>query len=420
MPPTFRSLRSLTIDSSGKGYAHVTDAGMRHVGRLRSLRTLSMQKYGYLSDEAVADVLAELPILTSLNVSGCEQVGDRTLTAIGTAANRSRRLEALDVAHCHISDDGLRALCAAPLSRSSLKHLNLAGCHKLTVSGLRCLIHLSRLQSLDLTGVANACDCDDLENLTPELISLNITALRRLPFCRVASLRHLLELRAIGAASDEDLVALQNMSLLRVLVLSWGVITHVGITSACRQSPLLTSLTLCGTSVCNASILCIVEHLLHLEQLDLSYCAQISDEGLVHLAKMKHLRSLDLHACTSVRAREAACLHRIGSLTSLSLAGVEGGVDGTLGYLDGHMTLRHLNVAGFLPFTNGDATSVSRVMQLVELNMSMCWLVDDAVVNALMDGLRVVECLDIRGTSISPSGMEMLKQGLPLCAVVYL
>jgi NACHT domain/Leucine Rich repeats (2 copies)/Leucine Rich repeat len=217
--------------------------------------------------------LAHLIHLTSLNLSGCQQVSDLSPLA------HLIHLTSLNLFGCQQVND------LSPLAY--LTNLSLSWCKQL--SDLTPLAHLTYLTSLDLSW------CEHLTDLTP--------------------LAHLTNLTSLNFSMCEQLSDLKPLAHLTSL-------TNLNL-SSCKQvsdlTPLahLTSLTSLNLYRCEQlSDLSPLAHLINLTHLDLSWCEQLSD--LSPLAHLTNLTSLNLSACGQVS--DLTPLAHLTNLTSLDLS----------------------------------------------------------------------------------------------------
>ncbi len=119
----------------------VTDDGLRHVAKLKSLESLGLNRI-HLTDDGL-DWLAKLPNLKRLSITraAVTDSGLKVLSGI-------RTLEELRLSTVNISDEGLTHLAEL----NALTHLDLSGNRRLTAAGLRPLAKLRNLRFLRLVG----------------------------------------------------------------------------------------------------------------------------------------------------------------------------------------------------------------------------------------------------------------------------
>jgi hypothetical protein len=136
-----------------------------------------------LNDEAVI-ALTQIPSLTELDLSGCDQVTDVSVSRL----KKINGLEILDLSFCNqISDASLVQLAEL----ENLRSLNLNWCYAVTDGGLSALAKCSSLQSLSLWG------CE-------EVTDLGVTALAKLPILRS------LDLPEFASITDASLIMLSD------------------------------------------------------------------------------------------------------------------------------------------------------------------------------------------------------------------
>ncbi|XP_048863307.1 dynein regulatory complex subunit 6 [Brienomyrus brachyistius] len=239
------SWRHLTRNCPGLRFIHVvdcpqlSDASMRSIGSLKNLTSLSVADCRRMSDVGLRYLLEGPPgpKLCSLNLSSCERVGDMSLVRLAQRC-------------------------------SSLRHLDLSYCERLTDTGLECLGLLSSLVSLDLTGT----------NIQDQ-----------------------------GLASLGSIAALRNLSVSKC---PW--ITDAGIEKLCEEARDLESLDLSHCLVLSnqtvKALCCSCRNLLALR---VRGCPKMTDMAIQYLTGVSHyLRELDVSGCVHLTERTPKLLQR--------------------------------------------------------------------------------------------------------------
>ncbi|MBN1505775.1 MAG: hypothetical protein JW955_02960 [Sedimentisphaerales bacterium] len=267
-----RSLRKLEI-----GGSQVTDKGLSSLKQIKTLEHLDLPQDQHGITDAGLTHLAGLPNLKHLRISRIhfndparnkEYYTDRGLADI----TRLRQLEELHIGSIGITDAGMDSIAEL----TNLKTLHMFGCEKVTDKGLAKLTALKSLKNLDIShsrltiaglGVLNSMtgltrlDVGDLErggavlNLSG-LVNLEDLSLGFRP-------------RSPDAFNDADLACLANLKKLRWLQISPRDFTDRGM------------LYLAG--------------LTEIDRLGLGG-ARLTDEGLKHLANLQKLDLLNIHA----------------------------------------------------------------------------------------------------------------------------
>ena len=155
------------------------------VNSMEAIRHLPLN-VASLKGDALGDAeviaITELPSLRELDLSGCEEVTDHSISEL----SRVSSLEEIDLSFCNqITDTSLTVLAGLP----ALRLINLNWCYGVTDSGLNALGRCESLESVSLW----SC-----EEVTDE----GIEALAKLPRLRI------LELPEFAAITDRALVAL--------------------------------------------------------------------------------------------------------------------------------------------------------------------------------------------------------------------
>ena len=201
----------------------------------------------------------------------CKRVSDEVIAALAAACPS---LESLELGGCsHLTNDGLRALAAAPRLRARLRRLNLRSCWQITDAGIG---HLAGIRSSTTTTNPHL-DGDNEDDIG--LAALEVLVLQDCQKLSDAALRMLQE----GG----------SLRTLRSLNLSFcASITDSGLRSLGRLTA-LESLNLGLAYLAEASV--------NLASLDVSFCERVSDAGLGHIAGgLFSLRRLALAGCRRI------------------------------------------------------------------------------------------------------------------------
>ena len=161
--------------------------------------------------------IASLRSLRELDLSGCEEVTDRSVSDLRRVAS----LENVDLSLCNqITDSSLMALAGLPVLRS----INLNWCYGVTDSGLSALRQCESLESVSLWSCEEITDVgvEALANLPklrilelPEFAAITDRALAALSVS--ATTLESLRLDHLSNISDEGLTRLSGLKLLRTL-----------------------------------------------------------------------------------------------------------------------------------------------------------------------------------------------------------
>ena len=277
--------------------ARVTDAGLRSVGKLRSLETLWIQ-FLDISDAGIAE-LKGLPRLKKLLLHGARLTDDGLDHVAGL-----KRLEVLDIGGTEVTDAGLAKL-AGMASLRELKILETG----ITGVGLKHLHGLPKFTTLLLEapgttdeGLAQVRGFKGLYWL--ELSSDQVTD---------AGLAHLKDMRQIAVlritsprVTNDGLAYLSKLDRLIELRISSRRVTDAGLQHLAGLQR-LTALRLTGCDVSGAGL----EQMDPLDQLiviDLDKCP-VGDAAIDWLSKRKGLQHINL-AETSVTPEELVTLQR--------------------------------------------------------------------------------------------------------------
>jgi len=300
-----------------------------------NLEALNLSGCYNIGDQSISFAfIQEAPHLTELNLSLCKQVTDNSLSRI---AQNLKNLEVLELGGCcNVTNTGL-VLIAWGLKK--LKRLNLRSCWHISDQGI------GHLAGLDLN--------QDSEGGNQSLEYLGLQDCQRL--------------------SDE---ALKHVS--------------VGLTS--------------------------------LKSINLSFCVSITDSGLKHLAKMASLRELNLRSCDNISDIGMAYLAEGGSrISHLDVSFCDKIGDQALIHVSqGLFNLRSLSLSACQISDDGLAKIAKTLHDLETLNIGQCARITDKGLHAVADNLTRLKCIDLYGcTRITTAGLERVMK-LPQLAVLNL
>ncbi|KAH7048012.1 hypothetical protein BKA57DRAFT_394232, partial [Linnemannia elongata] len=242
-----------------------------------------------VSSKSIADVCMNMPLLLHLELAGLQSVNNYTLQAMAVYC---RSLQVLNLAWCkQISGFGLSNLTR---SCQDLRKLNVSGCSGLEDRWMPVMgMNLPRLREICLNGCGSLTDrglIGLLSGLSARLDYLGLSHCRLLTTEALRAIghycnRHLrrLELSGCESLGDEGLIILaQNCTRLRLLDL--------------EDVNLLT----------DASLRAFGMYLPKLERLSLSYCENVTDQGIIRIAASlccKRLVHLELDNCLLITDR---------------------------------------------------------------------------------------------------------------------
>uniref|UniRef100_A0A0L8FPT6 Uncharacterized protein n=2 Tax=Octopus bimaculoides TaxID=37653 RepID=A0A0L8FPT6_OCTBM len=318
----------------------------------RSLAKRGIRRIQILSlKRSLRDVVAGIPDLESLNLSGCYSITD---AGLGQALlYRLPLVSELNLSLCKQTTD--YSLSRIAMYLKNLKVLHLGGCSLITNAGLFVISYgLVNLQSLDLRS------------------------------CRYLSDQGIAYLAGLGnEITTQGNLALEHLCL-----------------QDCQK---LTDQSLHYMSL----------GLKNLLKVNLSFCGGVTDAGLQYLAKMPSLREINLASCDLVTDTGLAHLARGGShITSLDVSFCDKIGDGGLSRLaEGLFKLECLSLSA----CNISDTGISYITQnmhgLTTLNIGQCHRITDRALNLIADNLKKLSSMDLYGcTQISAKGLERIMQ----------
>eukprot|EP00899_Mesostigma_viride_P027507 jgi/Mesvir1/7941/Mv11861-RA.1 len=371
----------------------------------------------------------DLPAITYLNLAGCLDVMDNVLYAI---AGCCRRLEALDVSACRISNSSISSVAR---SNPGLLRLGISDCKRISDASLVFLSrHCPKLEVLYADGTrgtdagfsAVARGCPRLRRLT---VPAPVTDDGIIPVAeRCPLLEHLGFLNFDGEVTDDSLKAIaSNCPGFWRLDAVGREITDSGITALANGCPGLRRLVLSRTSVTGAGVTVIASHCAQLEHLDVGGCYDITDASIIMVARkcprLWHLRvsgcsdvgdlsicQVALH-CPGIRTLEldktditAASVEAIAArchdLRRLDMAYCYGG-KGLVAIADGCRKLEYLDITKPRCVTSEAVLAIGRqctrlrVFKAGDIHVS-----EDTLVEFLQERGQGLRVLDLSGCSI--------------------
>ncbi|KAL4685393.1 hypothetical protein H8959_000990 [Pygathrix nigripes] len=329
------------------GCSELTDGALLAVSRgLRHLRRLSLGKLQRLTD-AGCTALGGLRELQSLNMAECCLVRGRELAqALGSVHGAPSQLASLSLAHCSSLKDA-SVLSMIPALGLSLRVLDLSSCVALTNRTLQAIgTYLTHLSVLHLAWCRELCDWGLLgleepvqgTQPRPELEHQASGTKDPCPEPQGPSLLMLralqeLDLTACSKLTDASLAKVLQFPQLRQLSLSLlPELTDKGLVAVARGCPSLEHLALSHCSrVSDKGWAQAASSWPRLQHLNLSSCSQLTEQTLDAIGQAcRQLRVLDVTMCPGINM--AAVRHFQAQLPQVSCVQSRfvGGADLTL------------------------------------------------------------------------------------------
>ncbi|KAG0722852.1 F-box/LRR-repeat protein 14 [Chionoecetes opilio] len=319
---------------------------------IRRVQVLSLRR-------VLRDVICGVPNITSLNLSGCYNVSDISLT------------------HAFANE------CP------SLTHLNLSLCKQISDSALgKIAQQLRNLEVLELGG------CSYITNTGLLLVAWGLKKLRKLNLrsCCLVSNQGIAYLAGQHQEAADGTRALEYLGLQDCQKLSDEALRHVA------------------------------NGLPNLKSINLSFCASITDSGLKYLARMPSLRELNLRSCDNISDIGIAYLAEGGSrITTLDVSFCDKIGDQALVHISqGLFTLRSLSCSACQISDDGIQRIARTLHELDTLNIGQCVRVTDKGLQLIAEHLTNLYCIDLYGCNrITTVGLERIMQ-LPRLSVLNL
>ncbi|EDO35101.1 predicted protein [Nematostella vectensis] len=239
-----------------------------------------------VSDNGVQALVENIIQLECLCLNGCQAVTDKSLRSIADRHGESLRI--FEVFGCfNITPGGFKMLAG---KCCHLQTLNLGQCHKMTDSALGSLVsHLPELENLDLRG------CKQIRDSAVKKI------VRHCPLLKCLALANCPRITDVTLAEIAT-----NLPDIRSLdICGCSKVSDVGVRALARCCNKMESLDLSSTgeAVTHKSVTSLANYCSQsLQTLKLSFCADITDETVLHLARQcRKLSLLHLYGCKRVR-----------------------------------------------------------------------------------------------------------------------
>lgn len=411
-----------------------SDGGLKHLGRMTALKSLSMTGGGGRFSDAGMAHFENLTSLETLDLEGSYYVKDGAVKHLGHLS----QLKRLNVRRTRMTADGIARLRQAlpncqildsfPDSRSLPDALTgMSNSKPLTFEQLALLKEITNLEHLSVkTDQFTDIGLEHLKDLK-NVASLELSS-TRITDAELVQLKGLTNLRNLGLGSnvtDAGLEHLTGLTCLQCLDLSHTQVTTSGLRhlkglinlqklwppkhAGLKHLSGLTSLQelyLSRTQVTDAEL----EHLAGLTNLRVLYARgpEVSDAGLEHLKGLTNLRVLAL-SDTRVTSTGLQHLKGLTELRSLGLHRTQV-TDAGLVYLQGLSNLETLGLDSN-KVTDAGMKHLGGLTKLKCLMLKNTQVTDAGLVH--LKRLRDLSDLRLSGTRVTDEGIESLQKDLP-------
>ncbi|KAJ7546630.1 hypothetical protein O6H91_08G047700 [Diphasiastrum complanatum] len=150
-----------------------------------------------------------------------------------------------------------------------------------------------------------------------------------------------------------------------------------------------------------------------LVEVDLSYCSNLGDLGVISLAQLSNLQSLQLMGCHSITDAGLGCLAAgCKNLCVLNLKGCLGITDAGIAFIAANCKLLHTLDLSYTEVTDKGLASITILDSLKDLNLVACNNVDDTGLEHLRNSCKTLLRLDVsRCQNVSDAGITALADG---------
>jgi len=347
-----KQLKNLTISH----IMHIEATEFNEISKLKELVDLNVM-FSEIGDLFLSTISGKLSKLRSLNIRRCLGVTNDGLCSL----NKLVSLEALDVSGLEISDDGIAHISTLV----SLKELNISHCVGITD---KAILHLNKLISLR---------------------EINLSWCKQITDKNFHILRELKSLRKLDISRCSNV---GNTGLSSICIIESLVETNFG---AC-------------VDVGDPGILIVSKKLTNLIKLHLVYTG-VSDQGLKYLTNLHFLIALDITGCANVTDQGISYLSTLTSLKELNISCTQVTDDG-LSHLHLLTNLKVLNVSNCNHLTDTALSHIRNMISLQDLDVSFLSITDDGLkhLNAL-PYLKRLRCFQ---TAASDEGLSELNSNI--------
>jgi len=144
----------------------------------------------------------------------------------------------------------------------------------------------------------------------------------------------------------------------------------------------------------------------HLDQLDLSWCNNITDTGISHLSTLINLKKLNLRQCSNITDTGISHLSTLINLNQLDLVGCNRITDTGISHLSNLTNLNQLDLLGCYRITDIGISHLSTMIKLNQLSLQGCDNITDKGISHLSTLINLKElnlwgCRNITDRGIS-------------------
>ena len=270
---------------------------------LPALTTINLSLCKEVTDRSLGRVFTHCPNLMTLDLGGCTGVTNAGLLLL---AHSLPKLQQLSLRSCwQLSDAGVAHLAGLPAGpqpeeqqqRRQLETLNLQDCQKLTDLSLRYIAQGLHIKSLNLSFCANISDSG----------MKSVAKMRSLADLNLRSCDNISDI-GVGYLAEAS-VGLQSLDVSFCERVSDRAMIHIaaGLFN-------LRSLSMAACKITDEGLCKISKTLVDLRTLNIGQCVQVSNISLEQMgASLLNLRRIDLYGCAQVTQEGLACLsERVG------------------------------------------------------------------------------------------------------------
>lgn len=397
----------------------LTNSALEYLNRINSIRSLDLTRCSLISDQGLLRMhyalprlerlsLEDLSLLTDaglqvialhcskiahLNINGCHLI---TVVPVLQIARANRFLTHLHLSKLLLTDDGLVDLSSVlQAQRSNLIELDLSHCSAITDIGIAAIADAcSSIRVLRLAGL-HRVSFRSVQLLTTRCWDLQLLDLQDVFLTSDKAMIYEAACDGRAAANERMLVAMKSLTLTDCLALTDRGMR--GLAERCRE----------------------------LEMLKLKGCSKLTDLSLTHFADetlcslskfalAATLVSLDLSYCTLLTARGLqSLLCKCQSLHELNLSGLVNTVDDQCVRMIGHScsTIQTLRLRQCLQLTDLAVCHIAEALWIEDLDLSGCHRISDRGVEVLAEAFSGLQCLQINKLkNVTTQAIRFLQQ----------
>ena len=419
----------------------ISDKALGAIGALgKMLRAISLEGCTRLTDHGIVGLTKNCLNITSINLSGCINVTDRSISSM----SQNLSLEVVDISSCgHVTEEAIGELIASfeRMERLKLNKLSNVGDNCMRnifesklVFGYKRNTGCANLRELQLNGNYSitevtftwlASSCENLRILTlSNCVGMgSISAMTRLG--QLANLEEL-NLAHVSTLTDRSLEAFfggRSRKRLKSLDLSFcELLTDVGIRHVAKSCKNLDRFKLArNIDVTDESLLVLSRHCLLLTDIQFCDMPRMTSTGLAaFLQRCSRIENLNLSGCTNITEEGLTPIIGSPNLRTLCLGGCKKIAKHEYANANGPK-LEFLDISKLVSTSEITLSHLTAQFgsSLKSINLSNCINISEGAIAMLLEHCPALREVELSGTRLSPESLSRLAENHRYLDVVY-